>query len=197
MKLNLNKSVTLLELLVAMSLLGLLVIGISSVETFSRHQLISANMRSKLQNEVSFLLEHMAKNINMAIGDSSNLTVDTSSIDGDTAVRIFVDSASGDLTPGDGRRGTTGDRWIAYRFRPANVYQVAYYANYLTPSSSNEIIANHITDFTVSYSDSNNYVEVSTAACANPDDPLRPCGSMGNPNVTMTNRIAMPSVSTN
>ncbi|MCX5701420.1 MAG: hypothetical protein NTW64_00335 [Candidatus Omnitrophica bacterium] len=190
MKFNLDKSVTLLELLIAMSLLGLLVIGISSIETFSRYQLTSAGIRSRLQNEVSFLLEHMAKNVNMAIGDYSNLPVDTSSIDGDTAIRVYVDLTSGGLPPGDGKRGAGGDCWIAYRFRPATSYQIWYYANYSGPSSANETIAHDITDFTASYSNSNNYIEVIATACANP-----PCGSINHPNVTMTSRIEMPSVS--
>ena len=190
MKFNPDKSVTLLELLIAMSLLGLLVIGISSIETFSRYQLTSAGIRSRLQSEVSFLLEHMAKNINRAIGDYNNYPI-TNISDG---IKIRIDSNP------DGKLDDASDIEIAYRYN-ITPYQVWYYENYLTPSSSYETIARNITVFNTPYSSSNNYVEVNATACACPDPPCEsikePCGTMKNPNVTMTNRIEMPSVSTN
>jgi hypothetical protein len=190
MKLSLNKSVTLLELLIAISLLGLLVIGISSIETFSRHQLTATNIRSKLQNEVSFLLEHMAKNINVAIGDVVNYPVSEIS-DG---IKIRVDSNQ------DGLLNVASDKEIAYRFNVSGYpFRVLYYSDYTDTSSSFEtVVAYNITAFMVSpLINSNNYVEVNATACVNPSDSLRPCGSMSNPNVTMTSRIEMPSVSTN
>jgi hypothetical protein len=191
MKFNPDKSVTLLELLIAMSLLGLLVIGISSIETFSRYQLTSAGIRSRLQSEVSFLLEHMAKNINMAIGDVVDYPVRYPVFQISDGLRIRIDSNKD-------HRLDVSDKEIAYRFNVSGYpFQVLYYSDYTGPSSSHDsVVAYNITAFTVSPpTSSNNYVEVLATACANPDDPLRPCGSVRNPNVTMTNRIEMPSVS--
>lgn len=190
MKLNPDKSVTLIELLIAMSLLGLLVIGISSVDTFSRYQLTSANLRSKLQNEVSFLLEHMAKNINMAIGGVNDtiVTID----DSDRRIRVYIDSN----TTGTKGKRDDNDYEIAYQFN-ATPYNVTYFPDFTNSPSSYETVAHNITIFNVTYTKTptltNNYVEVIANACANSTS----CGTINNPNVNMTSRIEMPSVSTN
>ncbi|MCX5710315.1 MAG: hypothetical protein NT088_06330 [Candidatus Omnitrophica bacterium] len=66
-----KKSVTLVELLIAISLIFLVVMGISSMEVFSRQHLIGSSRRSLLQNELSSALEHISKNIARATGNQS------------------------------------------------------------------------------------------------------------------------------
>jgi prepilin-type N-terminal cleavage/methylation domain-containing protein len=70
MKPNLKKAVTLLELLIAIVLLSVVTIGISSIDIFSRSHVLSSQRRTTLQNEASFVLGHMTKEITRAIGNT-------------------------------------------------------------------------------------------------------------------------------
>ncbi|MFZ2356816.1 MAG: hypothetical protein WAW67_03210, partial [Candidatus Omnitrophota bacterium] len=63
-------AVSLLELLVALILLSILVLSISSVVNFSRYHVINADKRARIQNDVSFVLAHMRKSVQRGIGDS-------------------------------------------------------------------------------------------------------------------------------
>ncbi len=200
---NNKKGVTLIELLIAICIFSLIVIGFSSIDTFSRYHVITSDRRAKLQNDASYVLEHMVKEMGKAIGNRAIIAedpIDLANIGGDTAITAYVDLAADGQSPGDGKRGTGGDRWRAYRFcnssfPPANRYQIWYYPDYVTPSSSYEILSRSITDFTRSVID--NHVYVNITACWDPDRSPAECGTPDNPAVSMKNRIYMPAVSTN
>lgn len=64
-----DKSITLIELLVAMAMLGILILGFSSIDLFSRYHALSSERRAKLQNEVSYALAHMNKNVAQGMGN--------------------------------------------------------------------------------------------------------------------------------
>jgi type II secretory pathway pseudopilin PulG len=68
MKLRLNKSLTLLELLIALSLFSVIVLAFTSIQYFSRFHLVTSERQSLLQNELSLALEHMAKYVSQASG---------------------------------------------------------------------------------------------------------------------------------
>jgi Tfp pilus assembly protein PilV len=209
MRLLLNKlkrSVTLLELLIAIALISLIVIGFSGIELFSRYHLLTSDRRIKTQNEVSFVLEHMSKQISRAIGNervnnASNVTRNIL-IGGDAALWAYIDAS------GDGQRDAA-DNWIAYIFNNAS-HELRYCeeCNAAAPNQCNscnpswETISRHITNLTVSIPRaggflSDNYVDVEIRACYNPSGIPDLCGSTDNPSVTMRNHIKMPSVSTN
>jgi len=58
-----NKTaLTLIELLLAMLMVGLLVLTFVSIQRFSLHHVLASHRRSVLQNEGYVVLEHMAKN---------------------------------------------------------------------------------------------------------------------------------------
>jgi hypothetical protein len=179
---RLIKSVTLLELLISLSLLGLLVLGISTLNTFSSYQVISTDRQARLQNEISLVLRHMAKNIRQAIGDVSNTTV---SVYANKTVAVYVDNASAG-TPGlrDGF-----DSLIAYLWN-ATSYEVSW-----TDGSQTEVVSKKISAFNPAYTSGTNYVEVSATACWDPGQTQANCGTIDNPSVTMADRIEMPSVS--
>ena len=186
MKLHLNKSLTLVELLIAVCIFSLIVVGFSNIDTFSRYHVLSSDRRIKLQNDAAYVLEHMAKNISKAIGDANQAAVDTSSgISGDTAIKVWIDSNS------NGKRDGS-DIQIAYRYRGATDYQIWYYSDYVGSPGSYEVISRKISSFSGSLSD--NYVLVEVGTCWNP---AVACGSLDNLALSMTNRIYMPSVSTN
>ena len=203
---RLNKSVTLIELLIAVCIFALIVIGFSSIDTFSRYHVITSDRRAKLQNDASYVLEHMAKWIGMAIGDVNNSTVDTSNIGGDAAVQVWIDYNQ------NGQRDA-GDREIAYRFTgsPA-AYQIRFCPECTNGSCTNcnpdwnstEILSSRISSFSPTYDNTetdgdpiDDYVEVSLTACWDAKDNPATCGTVvDNPSIRMRNRINMPSLST-
>ena len=67
-----KRSVTLIELLVTIALIGLLIVGITTLNNFARFHLLSSTRKALLQNELVFVLEDMSKNIIRATGDFNN-----------------------------------------------------------------------------------------------------------------------------
>lgn len=72
MSLRLNKSLTLLELLIAISLFFVIVLAFTSIQYFIRFHLVTSERQSLLQNEASLALEHMAKYVCVATGYRGN-----------------------------------------------------------------------------------------------------------------------------
>jgi len=194
---NPDKSITLLELLIAIALLSVIILALSGVDFFSRSHVIDSDRRATLQNEVSRVLEHMSKEIVRAIGNmaiAGQNPIDLTNILGDTAIRIFVDQDQ------DGQI-SAGDRWIAYRYNAAS-FQIWYCPQCTDISCTTciplwgdtaNVIAHHISLFNPSVID--NCVEVRITACWNPA--AADCGTVNNPHLTMHTHIKMPSVSTN
>ena len=207
---NNKKGVTLLELIIAVCIFTLIVIGFSSIDTFSRYHVVSSDRRVKLQNDASYVLEHMAKHITGidtqggAIGDVTNTPtsspVSLTFIGGENAIVINIDYNNNGKWD-----GTSTDRQIAYRYSAAN-YEIWYYSPYSggTPGSPEVITSKKIRpNFSsttsqptyCSYSTSapyNDYIEVQIGACW---DPAGTCGTPDNPALSMKNRIYMPAVS--
>jgi hypothetical protein len=63
---------TLLELIIAMVLLVIIMLGFVSIDLFSRHHLFTADKRTKLQNELSLIAEHISKDVMRSTGDINN-----------------------------------------------------------------------------------------------------------------------------
>ena len=207
---NKCKSVTLLELLIAIVLLSIVTIGLSSIDLFSRNHVLSADRRAKLQNEASLALEHMSKHIGQAIGDFNNPAV--FEYPDSRGVRIKTD------TSGDGRRDNDAtDFWVAYRYEevgnPVSDARIVFYENAGTgplPVGNSDIIANHVAiiDTTQTPRDNwglaffpamsngrlvDNSMEVQIICRWNPAQ----AASVDNPQIELRNRVKMPSVSTN
>lgn len=68
----LRRAMTLLELLIALTLVSIIAFSLVSIQVFSRYQLLASDRRVKLQNELSYALEHMTKNIQLSIGDAGH-----------------------------------------------------------------------------------------------------------------------------
>lgn len=190
---------TLIELIIALALVSIIVLGLSSINLFSHFHVINADRRANLQNEASIALEDMGKEIGKAIGSTviaGENPIDLSPISADTSIRAFVDLAADGVSPGDGQRNTQGDRWRAYRLRPSTApvnerNQIWYYSNYTGAGSSYEVVARQIAS--IAYTVINNNVSVTITACWDP----AVAESVDNPCVEMNAGIQMPSVSTN
>jgi hypothetical protein len=207
-----KKSITLMELLVALTVTTVIILYFFAIEKIGRQDLFTTDHRAKVQNEVSYVLQHMSKNLPKTIGSravSGQDPVSTSAISGDAALRFFVDldltaDCSTANSAGDGQWNTECDHWRAYRYRSSSAspaadrYQLWYYA--YCPGAdcgteTYEIISEHTTAFNCSIT--NNYVDVEVTGCWDPDGSPYACGTTSNPSVTMHAYINMPAVSTN
>lgn len=204
MSLRHNHSVTLLELLLAISLLGLMVLAFYNVDLFSRYQLHTADKRAKVQNEASYALEHIAREISKAIGSytpANQRPIDIESIAGDTILEARIDSDND-------HRVSAGDKWIAYRYTGntgSDKYQIWYCPQCsnkpcadCTPNwnDSSNVLARNITGFDLMYPNDdppNDYSCVHVTIIGRWD--ATQAASSDNPQVTLHSRIHMPATS--
>ena len=196
-------SVTLLELLISIVLIGLVILGLSNIESFCRNQLLSSDRRLKVQNEASFVLEHMAKRIMTAVNKPG---FDVIIFPTTQSFRVSVDANRNGVL--DELGSGNEDNWIAYS-NDTNIGELRYCANMSFNNPINalgacdngswETLSRHVTSAmnsaNIIYSNSNNYVEINITACADPGS-ANPCGGMRNPSVNMKSSVIMPSVST-
>lgn len=63
-----------MELLIAIVLLSIIVLGLNNINIFSKLHVISSDRRAQLQNELSNALEHMGKRVIQGVGNQSQAT---------------------------------------------------------------------------------------------------------------------------
>ena len=189
-----NRSVTLMELIIAIVLLAAVILGINNVNMFSRFHLISSDRRAKLQNDISLSLEHIVKQASKAVGNEAVYGADSAVYITATTLAVLADT---DL---DAKRNPgTGDYWIRYKL-DTGTHRLNYCsqcpdAACATCSVAEEVIASNISTFTCSKNFSiGNYVNVSITACYNA---ALTCDTPDNPSVAMSNTIILPNISTN
>ena len=124
---NQKRAVTLIELLIAIALLSMVVIGFSSIDMFSRYHVLTSTRRAKVQNEVSLLIESVTKKVSRAIGneriDSPDSVIDIYNVTNDgekERIKFYVDAdgtyANGIREEPVNKPNLTVDHWEAYRF---------------------------------------------------------------------------------
>ncbi|MCU0665760.1 MAG: prepilin-type N-terminal cleavage/methylation domain-containing protein [Candidatus Omnitrophica bacterium] len=217
MKINPNRSVTLLELLMSLLIMSIVLAALTSINTFINHNALSSDRRSKLQNEVSYTLEHMTKEIGKARGNEvasgagKVLAITASASAGGQVIR-FLANDNDYAVPGN---------WAAYLYIPQgypNSYQIRYCEKCADtdcnscsfPASwaalpANYIIARKVKVFVPDKPMINdpsdqrlnqNYFSVRITSCWDPALASPPDGTSENPCITMETRMKMPSVST-
>ena len=221
-----QKALTLVELLIAIIIFGLMIGGIWAIESFARYHLKTARQRAKLQNEVSFVIEHVTKNFIRVVGNAADATArfnlfgsDFVSAGNGNIYFYYVDSAEwGSRTdPGDGTPNTGGDHWELYlstalgpcgSFQANKVYHFINCSAKPTAGNYNTICGtpedltpnSKIVTFDVNvngtFISSNNYADIDVSACWDPSQAKGACGTPDNPSVTMKARVKMPMVST-
>jgi hypothetical protein len=177
-----------------MALLGMVILGVYSIDTFSRYHLVTSDKRAKVQNEVSLVLEHMARTIALTIGDFKNYPLNLSS----NTLTFWADSNQDGIL-----NLTTGDNLSAYRYN-ATENAIRYCVNYTNSTSScssgweflSHYIVSNLTSSYITVNNTTNYVDISLSGCWKPSDPVS-CGTSDNPSVTMNSSIKMLSVSVN
>jgi hypothetical protein len=187
-----RKSVTLIELIIAVTLVAVIILGINSISIFSHYQVVSSDRRSRLQNEVSFCLDHMTKHISQAVGDLSRDPI--AWYDDSRGIRVRVDD-----NPANGEADAT-DTWIGYRHEDN---RILYFSSDPdgTHTLPSEVISHRILTSDLGASPNtwgvvfdrnefNNLVVIVRARW----DPALPV-SNDNPEVSMQSIIHLPSVS--
>jgi len=212
MNLLLKRAITLLELLIAITLVSIIAIGFYSIYLFSHFQVLSSDRRAQVQNEASYILEHMSKNIAGAIGNEvvygANTIIDTNEPTGageDVRIRVYIDGNN------DGIRQAEVDNqdyWIAYRyFRNRHQVQFCSRCNRrqcgpgqcATGWEPVSLKMNAVSGLRATKPGGNilnaNYIEVTVTTCFDPDGQPHACGTPENPQVNMTTQINLPNVS--
>ncbi|MCD6539232.1 MAG: type II secretion system protein [Candidatus Omnitrophica bacterium] len=102
-----KRTITLIELILAIVLLGVIILSATAIDVASRYFFKSSDTKVQVLNEVSFILEHIQKNASQATGwiDDPGFKLLSS-----TQLLIRQD-ANNPPTPGD----FTDDTWIEYR----------------------------------------------------------------------------------
>jgi hypothetical protein len=186
-----KQSVTLMELLICMALLGMVVLGVFSIDTFSRHHLTDSGNRAKVQSDVSLILEHMARNIPLAVGDTDNYPL---RFQASRRLLIRIDSNQNGILD-------SNDNWVCYGKDNIAGSILQYCSNYSESIGSCYIdwdtlssrIVSNINSTYMIFNNTTNFLTVNITGCLYP---LRSdCGSAANPIVNMSSRIKMPSVS--
>jgi len=183
------KSLTLLELLLCLVLFSVIVLGISTLDIFGQFHAITSDRRALVQNELSFVMDHITKNITGgnhcssmpctpiyagAIGDKNNPPFILDSDNQGFSIRW--DNGCGISYNSDLSNGLASDPcgWVGYRQVGNAMY---FYANDTTPTSSPrnvssnghsakyEVIATHLLSaggFVINTGTGLNYVTINT-----------------------------------
>lgn len=141
---SISRAVSLIELILGLVLLSLIVLALNNVTYFGNFQLSSANRRTKMQNDATFVLAHMAKYIGRAIGDFSNPAIVAYA--DNKGIRVKIDSNGNGIRDDDAT-----DLWVAYRHEeigfPATDSEIRFYSNAgtgLSPAGTYEQLARHV-----------------------------------------------------
>lgn len=178
---------TILELIIALVVTSFVVLGFTSFSFFSRSQVLSADKRLKITNDVFYVLEHMQKHIIQGISNLSDQGVDMLGSPARIRIRWYKNGLSGPLP----------DRYLAYYYSPpGGTYSIKFFADYPATgwnSSGGEVLSTRITSLELYWVD--DYIQIGITGCYDPSQ-ISTCGSVNNPNIAMYTRIKMLSVST-
>jgi type II secretory pathway pseudopilin PulG len=194
MRLNSKRAITLIELVISIALVGMVMLGVLGIYTFSYRQFVNTDKRSKIQNEANLVLSHISKNLLRAIGDAADPPLTVNGFGNSVVICATIDSSP------DGIRNLANDFNISYCFNDigcnnpvAQPFTMFFNANISDPLSIPEIIASHVQFFSAILE--NNFLNVTISTCWDPTGTPQPCGSIDNPAMNMTSIIKMPSVS--
>jgi hypothetical protein len=175
--------------------LTIIVGAILNIQNFCRFAFLNADRKSKVANDVSYIVEHVVKFISNAAGDTVTPAVSLTGApeDCDSSLLVWTDSN------GDGYLGT-GDTQVLYCFNKTSA-ALRYYANYTvmgTPghdTNTRELVAGGVTAFTPAVSGNKVNLTVTTCWKPFPNKFDGSCGTPNNPSMTLRTSVPLLSVS--
>lgn len=190
LKYNMSKGVTLIELMVAVALLGVILLTAATLDIAARKFFNASDRVAEMQCEVNPVLLRIKKDINQVSGsiNDSGIFIEI----GPTRLRFRNGSGV------DGVYLTADDTWGAYVWNTANA-TIEYYSQTPAPPAAfgnpafQEIVSAGVIDFTLTtINDFSppivNYpvtLAVSITSCYDAGETLGPCGSNNNPQITL------------
>ncbi|MBD3264825.1 MAG: hypothetical protein GF375_06960 [Candidatus Omnitrophica bacterium] len=115
-----RKSVTLVELLIAMVLMGVVVLAAMAFDAAGREFFRTSERKAEALNELAYALDHVHKHVSMGIGDCDDPALTIAPIAGgyQLTIRQDINAATGNFndTPAD----YTDDRTVTYTFNTSN-----------------------------------------------------------------------------
>lgn len=214
-----EKSFSLTEILVALVLMGVIVLAVTSVDITSRRFFETVKDETWIQDEARIAMTHIAKNVELGLGDMTNASTPVGSpplADDSRGFLILNDSGNlidptdpSDLGTqiqvkfdhnGDGRfTGSDPDRVLQYTYDSGN-YQINFDpdVNDAVIAGSEEVLAEGIVESAIfSFDDSDptlaNRVEVTITVVREPGE----VPSLDNPETTLTSSLILRAMSTN
>jgi len=187
------RAFTLLELLISILIFVVIILGFLNIELFSHYHLISSDRRAKLQNDLSFVLEHMNKQIGNSIGNEVANGADTViKLPSATLVVACVD-----LNRNGRRDNVPPDGFVAYRFQD-NAVDFCSSCNDMDCGTCTgwERLSSRVNSFSAVKPNNplrDGYIEVALKGRWIPAQAI----SADNPEINLHTRVSMPSVSTN
>lgn len=174
--LKFKSGVTLVELIIAMSLLGIVVLGATTFDLASRQFLTSSERKTQVLNELTFILEHMNKNVHKATGDISNLGL---IIPGGSGGQIWIRQDS-NLTP----QNYNDDKWLRYSYN-SNNYNLNFCSDFNKNSNScnvtEELLSRRVIDIIFNSGSGGGWVNRLKLRY----DPTKPIDTRENPEANM------------
>jgi Tfp pilus assembly protein PilE len=183
-----NRSITLVELLISVTVVGVIILSFYSIDTFSRNQVVNSDRRTKLQNELSYALDHMGKYVQQGIGNNSsaaNQGIQSTA----SGFRVRVDF-NNPQTP----LALTDDAWINYSLNSNNLTTSCTPIGAGTCGSfTAETFSGRIITFTPQVGDNGTTVNVYLVGRYDPAQ----AASQRNPQVEMRTKLICSSCSLN
>lgn len=182
------RAFTLVELIVVIMILSVVVMTAANFELFGRFEINDLDRSSRLQNDVYFIAASLCKDLNNAVGTSSDWPVAITTSGSNTSlITIWVDYNKNGV-----KDAYPTDRQVAYGYSSAT-YQVRKYDNYTGSPGTYTLLSSKITSFVCTVPSSANYVNFSITARYTPASGT----STTNPEVSLFSAGNMPSVSLN
>lgn len=211
-----SKGFSLTEIMIAVTLMTVVIVAVTSVDITSRQFFGSTERQSQIQDEAKFALEHIAKNVQLGIGDMSNPEALGSPPTNSNTRGFYILDSTGDLAasglrlqvkrdgftgPGDGRFDSSDavDTIIEYEYLPAQDI-IRYYPD-KDDRNTYEDIAKYILDPHeldsgdpyIFESSIPNQVDVTIKVLRDPSEPK----SLENPETILTSSIVLRAMSCN
>lgn len=198
-----KKAFSLMEILIALVLMGLVILAVVSVDITSRRFFGTSKTESWIQDEAKIAMEHIVRHVQRGIGDMTNSEVaDGTSSPSLTNTRGFyiLDANENLATSGNriqvkldtninGRFDVGTDEIIEYNYDPAPYTLIYIDGSGISENLADGIVSEAIFSFD---SDTPNQVDVELTVRQHPELEA----SLDNPDTTLTSSIILRAMST-
>jgi len=156
------KSLTLIELIISSIIVSIIILSIYSIDSYSRNQVINSERRTRVQNELSYVLAHMSKYVQQANGNFNDPAILPTA----SGFQVRVDLNDPTITHAQTPSDFDDDSWVSYQLNSNTIAASCTTVSGICPADfvsgdlTNRIVAGFVNDCILS-------------------DPLPPCAGDG------------------